>query len=112
MIPKVIDIPIVRLAIRLIPAGLLLWIVLQTGYKIGNRTLHITFGPIRKKIPIQEIQRVEKTKDPFVAPALSSDRLVIHHGSFQFVSISPKDQNEFIHNLCEKNSAIKVDKKL
>lgn len=94
-------------------ALLLAWSWFTTGYKINGELLLIQNGPIKKKISIQEIKKIEQTKNPLASPALSIDRLEILHGSdFGLLLVSPKDKQEFISTLKNINPQIEVDANL
>ncbi|ALC91608.1 hypothetical protein AM500_18820 [Bacillus sp. FJAT-18017] len=98
------------------PLAILLgWCWFTTGYKVSEETLIIQYGPIKKKIPIKDIRRIRKSKNPLSAPALSLDRLEISYGSgygFGMALISPKDKQSFVSLLKSKNPQIEVDTKI
>jgi Bacterial PH domain len=100
----------------LIPLAILLvWSWFTTGYKVDNENLIIQYGPVKKKIPIKDIRKIRKTKNPLSAPALSFDRLEISYGSgygFGMALISPKDKQSFVSLLKSKNPQIEVDTKI
>ncbi|WP_281975761.1 PH domain-containing protein [Halobacillus litoralis] len=102
MLPSPLDDYFMKLAVLLIISGSLLWVWFRTGYKIGEQWLIVHFGPIKKKIPIEEIGKVFPSKDPFIAPALSVNRLEIHYGNGRYVKVSPKDKGLFLKQLREK----------
>lgn len=81
----------------------------NTYYIIDNRFLKITSGVlITKKIEIQSITGVAKTKTIISAPALSFDRLEINYGQGNSVVISPKYKETFIAHLFKLNPQINV----
>ena len=92
--------------------GLLLWIWFKTGYKIEKENLKVQFGPFKKTIKIEEIERVNKVKSPFTAPALSIHRLEILYNKYEVTHISPQNEKEFIRLLIRENPNIQIDKKL
>ncbi|WP_158232019.1 PH domain-containing protein [Sporosarcina sp. P16b] len=89
---------------------LLLWIWFGTGYKVEGELLKLTFGPFKRIIHINEIKKINRTKNPFTAPALSVDRLEILFGKYDVINISPKNESELIHSLLAVNPNIQIDK--
>nr|WP_285853726.1 PH domain-containing protein [Oceanobacillus luteolus] len=83
-----------------------------TGYVIQQETLIVKFGPFKKKINIEGIKRISKEKNVWAAPALAADRLRIHYGLYEEISISPKNKEEFVKLLLEKNKKIELDEEL
>jgi hypothetical protein len=65
------------------------------------------------KAEIQKITSVKRTRNPLSSPALSTDRLEIKYGKWDFVLISPKNEERFCEILLEKNPQIMIhlDKK-
>ena len=93
-----------------IPCAFLLgWTWFKTGYEVTPGYVTVQSGPIKKKIPIYEIKKISKTKNPLSAPALSLDRLEINYGQFGMALVSPKDKQKFISLLTSINSKIEVD---
>ncbi|WP_251514386.1 PH domain-containing protein [Oceanobacillus luteolus] len=91
---------------------LLFWMWFGTGYVIQQETLIVKFGPFKKKINIEGIKRISKEKNVWAAPALAADRLRIHYGLYEEISISPKNKEEFVKLLLEKNKKIELDEEL
>lgn len=87
----------------------LLWIWYGTHYKVIDNSLHIQTGPFKTSIDIQAIQSIRKTNSPFTAPALAVKRIEIMYNMYDVVQLSPKQEEEFIHILVEKNPNIKVN---
>lgn len=87
----------------------LLWIWFGTGYKIEDAKIKIKFGPCRWSIRIEDIRRINKVRNPFTAPALSVDRYKILYGNYDVISISPRNECEFIRLLINKNPKIEID---
>ncbi|MDV2883677.1 PH domain-containing protein [Alkalihalophilus pseudofirmus] len=84
------------------------WIWFKTGYTIEDTTLKVVCGPFKKNVLIHEINGLRKTKNPFSAPALSTDRLELSYGKVKVLTISPEDEAEFIRMLLKKNPEIKL----
>lgn len=80
----------------------------HTKYEIAQNNLIISFGPIKKSIPIQDIEFVHFTKHPFTAPALSLHRIEINYSKYKTITISPKDRKAFLEELRKKNDHIKT----
>lgn len=109
MTPELFDKQWLKIII-LSPIGLfLLWIWFKTGYTIADNLLLIRYGPFKKKIVIHDIHSLRKTKNPFSDPALSMDKIEISFAKFETVSVSPKDQHEFVRQLVKQNPAIKTE---
>ena len=92
--------------------GMLLWILLDTNYKIKERRLFYASGPIRGSIKIERIRKVERWNKwyvmSFIKPALDKDGLIIYYDKFEDIFISPENKEEFIKALCEMNPGIEV----
>lgn len=99
MVPPLISNIFFKLLFILTVSMLLLWVWFRTGYYIGAEWLKVQYGPYKKHIPLEEIEKVVPTRDPFVAPALSSDRLEIHYGPGKFIKISPNNKADFLKRL-------------
>lgn len=90
---------------------LLIWVWFNTGYRIENESITIQSGPFKQRINVQEITKISKKKSVWSAAALSTDRLVIKYGKYNWeVLVSPKKENEFIQLLVTMNSKIQLDK--
>ncbi|OZU90191.1 hypothetical protein CIL03_03345 [Virgibacillus indicus] len=100
-------------AVFILPlSALLLWFWFSTGYKIENDIIKIRYGPIRLKVPVKNIQIIKKKKNPFTAPALSTDKIELVSGRFDAISISPENQAEFLKKILEINEDITLDSRL
>ncbi|MDQ0257100.1 hypothetical protein J2S74_004546 [Evansella vedderi] len=113
VVPAIIEQQIVGLFIALPIAFFIGWLWFTTGYTIEKANLKIKFGPFRKTVHIQEIRKINKTKNPISAPALSIDRIEIIYGKFNdMVFISPRKEREFVQLLLKENPDIVLDEKL
>ena len=85
--------------------ALIVWVLVGTVYSVERGTLIVRSGPMRWKIPIDEISSVEATRSPLSSPALSLDRLRIRYGKRRRIMISPADKAGFLraigHDLSE-----------
>ena len=92
--------------------GMLIWILLDTRYKIIEKKLFYASGPIRGSIKTERIRKVERWNKwyvmSFIKPALDKDGLIIYYDKFEDIFISPENKEEFIKALCEMNPGIEV----
>lgn len=96
--------------------GLLLLFVLHlfstTFYTVERDILKIKSGFFyNQSIPIASIKKIESTRNPLSAPALSLDRLEIRYGTWDSVLVSPRDQRAFARHLKEVNPYIELNLK-
>tara|TARA_B100001287_G_scaffold141563_2_gene119101 strand:- start:261 stop:686 length:426 start_codon:yes stop_codon:yes gene_type:complete len=81
---------------------------LNTYYTINNTTIKIKCGVLKsQQIDISTIKEISKTKSIISSPAPSFDRILIRHGKFDELIISPKDKLSLVKNLMEINPNIK-----
>lgn len=101
----------IRIFLGLI-ASLILWILFDTKYKIRENNLQYYSGPIRGKIDILKINKIENVKTWYVTslfkPALGSYGLTITYNKFDDIYISPKNNEDFIAELLKINPNIHV----
>ena len=76
--------------------ALLLSVLLKTNYTIDRGVLRARSGPLCWKVPLDQIQSVEATRNPLSSPALSLDRLRIRYGKGRFILVSPADKPGFL----------------
>lgn len=93
-------------------SGLLIWILLDTKYRINKNDFYYYCGPFRGKIAIDKIRKIERWNKWYVTstmkPALDSDGLIIYYEKFDDIYISPKNKENFIKLLLEINPNIEV----
>jgi len=89
--------------IMLALTALVIWIWFFTFYAITEENLIIKSGPFSRKIPLNEIEGIKKSKSPLAAPALSLDRWEIRYKK-RISLISPQNGEEFIELLKEKTN--------
>lgn len=82
--------------IGVVGAGLPLWMLLSTQYRVEGSELRIQSGPFRWKIATSSITSVTRTRSALSSPALSLDRLRIEYGSGKAIMISPLDREGFL----------------
>ena len=90
---------VLLVALLALGAGLPLWVLAATGYRVGQDALAIRSGPFRWRIPLQDIRAVEPSRSWLSSPALSLDRLRIRYGRAGQVMVSPKDRQAFVQAL-------------
>ena len=104
--------PFIGIVILYLITGMLVWILLDTKYKIDQNILFYCSGPIRGTIEISKIRKVENWNkwysNSFLKPALGKDGLVIYYDKFEDIYISPKNKEAFIAALREINPGIQV----
>lgn len=89
--------------------GLVLALLFTMRYYIDESNLYIKLGPvILRTIPLNSIQRVERSYNPLSSPASSLKRLYIK-AEGKDVLISPADEDEFIRLLKTRNSGIQIN---
>ncbi|MED4122945.1 hypothetical protein E2L07_06940 [Halalkalibacterium halodurans] len=108
MLPSFFDTYPVRLTFFYTIAGLLLWIWFRTGYTVTEDWLVIEYGPIQKKVEIETIESIRETKNPFIDPALSINKLQLYYGNGRHIAISPKEKEHFKKQLVKRNPKIKI----
>jgi hypothetical protein len=93
-------------------AAFLVLVLVNTKYIIKANYLYCYGGPVRRKIDIGTITKIE-ADNHLIKPVLL--KLSLHHKGFIIyynmsdgVFISPKDQDQFIASLLEVNPAIAV----
>ena len=96
--------------------GLLLLFIIHmfstTYYTIEGDSLKIKCGFLyTQTLPIATIRKIESTRNPLSAPALSLDRLEIRYGTWDSVLVSPRDQRAFAQHLKEVNPTIELNVK-
>jgi hypothetical protein len=77
-------------------AGFVLWIFRGTFYLVQGKEVLVRSGPFKWRIPADEIENIEPTRNPLSSPALSLDRLRIRYSGGRSLMISPKDREGFL----------------
>lgn len=113
IVPSLIEPHLVGIILGLLIAIFIGWFWFSTGYLVKDGMIKIKYGLYKKIVPIKEISRINKTKTPFSAPALSIDRLEIIHGKFfDGAIVSPVKKREFIELLIKENPNIQLDEQV
>ena len=104
--------PIFGIVILYLISGMLVWILLDTKYKIDKNVLFYCSGPIRGRIKIENIRKLELWSKWYntssLRPALGKEGLIIYYNKFDDIYISPKNREAFITALREINPDIEV----
>ena len=93
-------------------SSLILWMLFDTKYQIKGNDLLYFCGPIRGKIDILQIHKIENVKTWWVGstlkPALGSYGLTVYYSKFDDIYISPKRKSEFVAELLKINPNIQL----
>jgi PH (Pleckstrin Homology) domain-containing protein len=92
--------------------AIILWLTYPLYYEIASGQLTIRCGRLnRQQIPLNSIEQVSPTKNPFGAPAWSLDRLEISYqrdGKNDVTLISPQDKLAFMRELVDQGSGLEM----
>ncbi|MGM7700609.1 PH domain-containing protein [Pseudalkalibacillus sp. Hm43] len=104
---------IVSLSIVIGVIGSLLWLMFSTSYTLLDNHLLVISGPIRSKIPYEEITRIAPTSQIIVGYRIltSKDAIDISYksGWMGSVKISPKQKERFVGELFKRCPNAKVE---
>lgn len=81
--------------VMLLSVLLIVSLLFRTYYSVEGETLRIVSGPFRWRVPIGEIESLERTRNPLSSPALSLDRLRIRYSGRKSIIVSPADKQRF-----------------
>jgi hypothetical protein len=88
---------------------LILHLFSKTYYVVEGNQLRIKAGfLVNMLINIDEIRKINETRNPISSPALSLDRLEIVYKKYDRVYISPREKAEFIQDMLMLNPNINV----
>ncbi len=91
-------------------AGFMLWVLYGTWYEFSGKTLLIRSGPFWFRVPLNEIDGVEPTRNPLSSPACSLDRLMIRYrDGKRRIMISPHDKVGFLRALANRCAHLERD---
>jgi hypothetical protein len=98
-------------SIFLIIHGTLCWMWFDTGYDVSETHLHYHSGPMKGKIGIDSIRKIERKTEVFggMKPALGSHGIIVHYNKFDDIYLSPENQEAFIRELTLRNPTIQVE---
>lgn len=104
---------ILACTIMVATAVFLLWLLVDTKYVIrDNAVLHFHSGPIRGKIDIQNIRKIEYqygwVSKSLLKASLDKNGLYIYYNKFDDLYVSPKDKEVFVNYLLKINPKIDI----
>lgn len=96
----------------LLVAAFLIWLWLDTKYVISGEQLKYNSGPLKGKIDIKSVRKLEYPKRLWsgLRPALSTKGVVVHYNKYDEIYFSPENLEDFINQLLQINSEIEVIK--
>ena len=93
------EVQILPMALLLILIGFMISIWFGTSYQLMEDHILVRFGWLRDKIAYKDITNLSKSRSPLSSYALSRDRIAIYtHGRIK-AYISPRDKENFLHEL-------------
>ena len=91
--------------------GLIVWMLLQTNYRLSRGPLWIQSAYYKIDMAITDIVAVTPSHDPVSSPALSLNRIEIEytlHGKKASVLISPQRRDLFFRDLQNRDPGLKL----
>lgn len=93
-------------------AALLWWIGAKTYYIVNDTQIKYVCGPIRGKIEINSIRKIEKHDGWYIPTSykISMDKkgVILYYNRFDDIFLSPKDVEGFISKILDKNPQILI----
>ena len=83
----------------LITIGVVVWLLTTTSYAFEGPVLLVRCGPLRWRVPLEQIFSVREIESARSAPAMSMDRLEIRFADDDLMLISPRDKAAFLREL-------------
>ena len=99
---------LIFLLLGLVTAGLMLWILYGTFYRLTDTDLVVRSGPFRYTIPLDGIRSVAPTRSPLSGPACSLDRLQVDAAGSS-VLISPAAKHAFLRDLAGRSRGLDLE---
>lgn len=104
---SLVGLAMVGLILFVVGAVMPMWIVMATRYHIIDNELRVRAGPLRWRIPLQQIDAVTPCHNAALAPAMSKERLALRYrssgggskDSVYTLLVSPEDRYQFIFDL-------------
>lgn len=92
------------------PLVLIVWLYIDTGYKVVEDKLYYRSAFLRGNIPIDKIQKITKGKTLWsgTKPALAGKGLIIVYNKYDEIYIAPVSNDELIADLLSINPAIQI----
>lgn len=92
----------------MLSTAFIVWVFRTTYYVISADVLIVHAGPIRRTVPLRQVQRLRATHNPLSSPALSLDRIEVTYGRRR-VLISPEDKRAFVSAVLKRAPTVVVD---
>ena len=83
----------------LVAVAISVWLLASTSYAFEGAMLLVRCGPLRWRIPLEQIFAVNETDSLRSAPAMSMDRLEIRFADDDRMLVSPRDKTGFLTEL-------------
>jgi hypothetical protein len=89
-------------------AALLLWIYFGTHYQLTDTELVYRSGPLRGKIPLNQVREIVKGKTLYtgIKPATAGKGLIIKFRKYDEIYISPNSNDSFISEILKRNPRV------
>ena len=99
-------------SIMIIIAAILIWILLDTSYTLTDSELFYRSGPVRGKISIGTIRKIQYDnsflKGQTLKPSLGTNGLIVFYNKFDEIYISPKMREEFIAEIIARKPDVEI----
>lgn len=94
------------------PIFLLIWIYVDTSYKIEDDKFKYHSAFLRGEIEISKIREITKDKTIYagIKPALATNGIIIRYEKYNEIYVAPENNETLIADLLKLNSAIVVNK--
>ena len=83
-------------------AGFIAWLWIYTFYELKETELIIQYGPFTKLVPFNDIRTVNPIHSWAASAATSYKRVEIKYGNYDFVHVSPLNQETFLQELKQR----------
>lgn len=90
-------------------AGLMIWLWCATYYVLKENELFIRSGPFTRSISLDRISKIKLLRSWAASAATSSRRIEIMYGTYEFVHISPLDEEAFLMELKQRCPHLRMD---
>ena len=89
---------------------LLIWMLTGTSYILNKEYLLYKTGPIKGKIALDTIQKIEVGQTMYVGlkPATARKGIIIRYNKYDQIYISPNSNSSFVDELKKLNPSIEV----
>jgi hypothetical protein len=90
--------------------GPCVWVLASTYYWFDDAHLRVSCGPLRWRIPLDQIHHIEAARNFASSAALSADRLRIYYGRGKVIFVSPRNKGAFLAELDARRSNISFER--